>query len=173
MSEKVKPIKRNPALVEFSKDHHFGLLLVWKIRQGQRKEIPPVRIANYISFFFHEDLIHHFADEEKYLFIKLPLTDIQRKRAEGEHAEIRSLVAGIKQNPFDRGLLTEFADLLEGHIRFEERELFNRLQAVMSEEELLKLLNEVPARPHPGDDAWEDNFWEREEKKVKEKSYAG
>ena len=177
MSEKNKPIKRNPALVEFSKDHHFGLLLVWKIRQGQRTGIPPVRIANYVSVFYEEDLAQHFADEEKYLFSKLPAENPQRRRAEKEHAEVRALISSIREDPFGHHWLKEFANLLEAHIRFEERELFNQLQASMSQEELLQLLKEVPARPHMDEDAWKDKFWERKgekEKRIKkEKHHAG
>lgn len=161
MSEKTKPIKRNPALVEFSRDHHFGLLLVWKIRQGQRTGIKPVRIGKYISFFYQEDLAHHFADEETWLFPKLPADDPQRLRAEREHLEVRSLVNSISQDSSDPQLQTRFADLLEAHIRFEERELFNELQDRMSEEQLLRLLKEVPARPHPEEGAWKDEFWQR------------
>lgn len=170
MSGSHKPIKRNPALVEFSKDHHFGLLLVWKIRQGQRNEIPPVRISNYILYFYEQDLVHHFADEEKHLFIHLAEKDPLRLRAEREHAQVRSLVSSIRQNPENEGWHTEFTQLLEGHIRFEERELFNQLQATMSEEELLTLLKEVPARPHLDDEDWNDQFWKRQ---AKDKKYAG
>ena len=173
MIEKTKPIKRNPALVEFSKDHHFGLLLVWKIRQGRRNNIPAVRISQYVIHFYEEDLAQHFADEEKYLFSSLRESDPWRLRAENDHAEIRSLVESIRQSPYDGFWLQEFSDLLEGHIRFEERELFNQLQASMSEEQLLKILKEVPARPHLNDEDWEDHFWVRSVKNVKEKNYAG
>lgn len=173
MSEKTKPIKRNPALVEFSKDHHFGLLLVWKIRQGLRAGIPPVRISNYVSYFFQEDLVHHFADEEQYLFIHLAADEPLRIQAEAEHAEIRALASSIRQEAHEEKWLTAFANLLEAHIRFEERQLFNHLQSLMSEDQLLKLLKEVPARPHIDEDAWEDTFWVREKKKEKVKSHAG
>ena len=50
------PIKRHPAIVSFSKDHHFGLLLVWKIRQGLSRQVDPERISNYTGYFFKEDL---------------------------------------------------------------------------------------------------------------------
>lgn len=173
MSKKNRPLKRNPALVEFSKDHHFGLLLVWKIRQGQRKGISTARIGSYVSFFYQEDLAQHFADEEEYLFSELPANDPLRLRAEREHAEVRALVSSIKHEPYEGLWLTEFAELLERHIRFEERELLNQLQSRMSEQQLLKLLHEVPARPHPKDDAWEDQFWARTPKKVEEKSHVG
>ena len=33
------PIKRTSSLISYSKEHHFGLLLVWKIRQGIKREI--------------------------------------------------------------------------------------------------------------------------------------
>ncbi|WP_017730909.1 hemerythrin domain-containing protein [Nafulsella turpanensis] len=166
MSKKTKPIKRSPALVEFSKDHHFGLLLVWKIRQGQRAGIPPVRIAQYVTYFYEQDLQHHFADEEKFLFPTLHEHNSLRQRAEREHAEIRGLVSSIRHFPFDPEWLKSFAELLEAHIRFEERELFNQLQTLMSEAELLKLLKEVPARPHLEDEKWRDRFWERKPKEI-------
>ena len=166
MREEVKPIKRKPALVEFSKDHHFGLLLVWKIRQGQRTGIPPVRIAQYITYFYEEDLSQHFADEEEFLFPTLPSSHAQRLRAEREHAQIRSLMSSIRQFPSDPEWLMAFADLLEAHIRFEERELFNHLQACITKEELLQLLQNVPPRAHPEDEDWVDRFWERKQKKT-------
>ncbi|AHM62710.1 hypothetical protein D770_22315 [Flammeovirgaceae bacterium 311] len=171
MSNSPKPIKRNPALVEFSKDHHFGLLLVWKIRQGLQTGIAPVRISRYVSCCYVADLAHHFADEELYLFPHLAPSDPQRLRAEQDHTKIRSLVADIKQKPDDEVKLTAFANLLDAHIRFEERELFNQLQASMSKEELLKLLKNVPARPHLDDGAWNDIFWVRKEQK--QMSHAG
>lgn len=171
MSLKSKPIKRSPALVEFSRDHHYGLLLVWKIRQGQRTGIPPVRISEYVSFFYQEDLGHHFTDEEVYLFPILDEDNPGRQRAEREHAEIRSLIGSIRQEPAHSAWLSQFAGLLEAHIRFEERELFNQLQASMREDELLQLLKEVPARPHIEDGVWKDEFWARKE--MNRKSHAG
>lgn len=32
-------MKRNENLVPLSRDHHFGLLCCWKIRQGIKKEV--------------------------------------------------------------------------------------------------------------------------------------
>ena len=49
-------MKRNPNIVPLSKDHHFGLLHVWKIRQGLKKDIAPARIARYVVFHLEE---HH------------------------------------------------------------------------------------------------------------------
>ena len=62
------PIKRHQALVSFSKEHHFGLLLVWKIRQGLANAVSAERISRYVLFFFNEDLKFHFREEEELLF---------------------------------------------------------------------------------------------------------
>ena len=59
MKESSAPIKRHSALLEFSREHHFGLLLVWKVRQGLKKDIDLIRITDYIVFFFEKDLIQH------------------------------------------------------------------------------------------------------------------
>ena len=56
------PIKRHQALVAFSKDHHFGLLLIWKIKQGLANAIRVERITNYILYFFEEYLLQHFKE---------------------------------------------------------------------------------------------------------------
>ena len=71
------PLKRHQAIVSFSKDHHFGLLLVWKIRQGLVKDIDAERISNYVLFFFKEDLVKHFREEEQFLFCKLPAAELE------------------------------------------------------------------------------------------------
>jgi hemerythrin-like domain-containing protein len=159
MKEAIKPIKRDPALVQFSRDHHFGLLLVWKIRQGLRANIEPERITNYVKFFFQEDLVHHFAEEESHLFVKLSEDDPMRLRAENEHNEMQELLAQLENQPSDISILNKIALTLEKHIRFEERELFNRLQSTMSEKELLDLLNEVPERDPINEEHWDDKFW--------------
>ena len=49
------PIKRHQALVSFSKDHHFGLLLVWKIKQGLNNAVFLELISNYILYCFAQD----------------------------------------------------------------------------------------------------------------------
>lgn len=173
MSTPNKPIKRSPALVEFSKDHHFGLLLVWKIRQGLRTGIAPVRISRYVSCSYVADLAHHFADEELFLFTQLEEENPLRIRAEKEHEALRTLVRNLNEVPGDEATLKAFSDLLEQHIRFEERELFNKLQATLSAEALLTLLTQVPARPHLDDKDWQDHFWVWKKEAVEAKSHAG
>lgn len=130
--KKHKPIKRSKAFVQFSKDHHFGLLLVWQIRRDIAKETVPLQMAAYVLDFFENDLRLHFKEEEELIFSRLPAEDSLRKQAETEHSKLYLLIECIKCNKSDRQFLRLFADSLEAHIRFEERVLFNHLQKTMS-----------------------------------------
>lgn len=154
------PIKRHQAIVSFSKDHHFGLLLVWKIRQGLGKSVNAERISKYVVYFFKEDLEKHFKDEEQLLFCKLPVDDSLRKRAEEEHQTIYNMVNAIEKNNNDTKLLNELANVLEKHIRFEERELFNHLQKKITPADLELIEKRVSNDAKDVDEKWEDDFWE-------------
>ncbi len=154
------PLKRHPAIVSFSKDHHFGLLLVWKIRQGLAKEVDAERISNYILFFFTEDLEKHFKDEEQLLFCKLPVNDTLRKQAEKEHQSIYNLINAIQKNKNDTDLIRRLADDLERHIRFEERELFNHLQNIIPPDVLEEIAAGTSNNDKATNEKWKDVFWE-------------
>jgi hypothetical protein len=156
-----RPIQRHKALVPFSKDHHFGLLLAWKIRQGLSRNIEPVRISNYVQYFFAQDLEGHFTEEEQHLFPLLPADDPMRIQAEAEHASIRRLVGEIAKDKSDASLLLEFADQLQAHIRFEERILFNHMQTSLAEQDLqIGYEESVPRKDI--DAEWFDIFWSRD-----------
>ena len=154
------PIKRHQALVSFSKEHHFGLLLVWKIRQGLANAVSAERISRYVLFFFNEDLKIHFREEEELLFSKLPASDTVRIQAEEEHKEIYRLIAVITQTANDEKLLRQFADTLDKHIRFEERTLFNHLQTHVAPEELEEISKRF-SNSVDLDSKWDDVFWLR------------
>lgn len=154
------PIKRNAAIVEFSRDHHFALLLIWKIREGLKKSIDPARISRYAIYFYDTDLIHHFEEEETVLFNKLSSDNRLRVQAESEHTDIKQLLDELKNKSDDNNLLKTFADTLEKHIRFEERELFNHLQENISDNDLAEIASSIRTRNHEPDGAWDDIFWE-------------
>lgn len=159
MNPKPEPIKREPSLVRFSREHHHGLLLVWKIREGLRRKIDAARIIDYASKFFSAELEPHFADEEQNLLPFLPPEDELRVRTETEHKKLRSVIRELEAaNSVDRKL-NELAQLLEEHIRFEERILFNHLQSILSKEQLSKIDSEGTTRTCRFDDDWKDQFW--------------
>lgn len=151
------PIKRNKSLVNLSKEHHFGLLASWKIRRGFDLQIEPKRIADFVINLWETHLRSHFNAEEIILFnvIKHPLID----EALAQHLKLRALITSISKD-FNTKQLTDFANLLEQHIRFEERQVFKMLQQELSEDKLDKigkLLNELHKEPF--EDTYKDEFW--------------
>ncbi|MDE5430390.1 hemerythrin domain-containing protein [Elizabethkingia meningoseptica] len=149
-------MKRNENIVLLSRDHHFGLLCSWKIRQGLKKEIAARRIGRYVRYFWTSHLEEHFREEEEILF---PYADDEFvERIRQEHRQIRSLTAAIEiaVNP---ELLLSFANALEQHIRFEERTWFPHLEELLDNqtlEEIGKALDVVHAVET---DEYEDEFW--------------
>jgi hypothetical protein len=160
MTKSTIPIKRSPALVQFSKDHHFALLLIWKVRQGLRFGIESQRINNYIIFFFQNYLEEHFKEEEDLLFVHLDYNNASRIVAEEDHKTIREIMEEIKSDLKNKTISTEFINRLEKHIRFEERELFNELQNALNESDL-NIIAEKMDTLHPAlkEDNWKDTFW--------------
>lgn len=147
-----QPIKRHPSLQPVSREHHFGLLLCWKIRQGFRLDISPERIKSYSDWFWKNHLMAHFEVEEKYIFSVLPADDPLIIQAFSEHHRLKKL--------FESDDIPESFRLIEQeldqHIRFEERVLFNKVQQVATPEQL-QLIEENHNTPF--DDNWEDEFW--------------
>lgn len=155
-----KPLKRHPALVPLSQDHHFGLLLCWKIRTGLKKGVNTERIKDYLNYFFRKHLEKHFQMEEEILFTFLAKNDLLRKDAESQHQFLRKLHENILDGfeEVDGGLKT-FADELESHIRFEERILFPYMQTELLEKELVDFKNKLDQVHKKVEEDWEDEFW--------------
>jgi hypothetical protein len=145
-----KPIKRSKAFIAFSKDHHFSLLLTWKIRQDIASNVNGEHISNYVRGFFNDNLRQHFKEEEELIFSRLAANDVLRKQAEDEHKKIVQIVKSLSKNYNDNNLLKQFADLLEAHVRFEERILFNHLQEVLMPEELDEIFLSMEAHDDAG-----------------------
>jgi len=146
------PLKRVEELKAFSKDHHHGLLLGWKIRTGLKKNIGVKRISAYIEWFYQNHLLPHFELEEKYVFPILGRNDALIQRAYVEHREIHLTMAV----GFNEETLIKFADLLGAHIRFEERVLFHEIQAVATKEQLFiihQIHHDIPFTE------FRDEFW--------------
>lgn len=148
------PIKRNEYLKPLSRDHHHGLLLCWKIREGFKKGIELERIKSYIDWFYTNHLVSHFKTEEKFVFPILGNDHDLIKKALSEHRRLTRL---FEQTSDLAKTLSILEEELENHIRFEERVLFNEIQAVASESEIQVIQNvELANRPTV---EWQDEFW--------------
>lgn len=151
------PIKRNKNLVNLSKDHHFGLLASWKIRHGLELKTEPKRISDFIINFWEKHLSSHFNAEEVTVFnvIKHPLID----EALAQHLKLRTLITSISKD-CNTEQITGFANLLEQHIRFEERQVFKMLQQELSEEKLDEIGKHLDELHHElFEDNYKDEFW--------------
>tara|TARA_R110002012_G_scaffold26086_1_gene85387 strand:- start:1000 stop:1464 length:465 start_codon:yes stop_codon:yes gene_type:complete len=151
-----KPIKRHEALKPLSREHHHGLLLCWKIRQGVKKEVEVARIKAYTEWFKIHYLDPHFEVEEEHIFPVLGNDHELVKRALKEHRRLKRL---FSQDTEVEIALNNIEEELDSHIRFEERVLFNEIQEVASAEQLADI-----EKHHNGiqfsDDDWQDHFWE-------------
>jgi iron-sulfur cluster repair protein YtfE (RIC family) len=123
-------VQRHPTLHRLSSDHHSGLVLARRARQaaqGDRHQ----RSAAWASVMdrFDAELEPHFQAEEADLLPAMRRAGETAlvERTLQEHAALRALLGeGRSEN------LEPFADLLTQHIRFEEKELFERAQQVLA-----------------------------------------
>lgn len=161
-----KPLKRHRFIIEYSKDHHYGLLLVWKIRQGLKKNIESHRIAGYINLFAEKELLPHFDEEEKFLLNLLSPNDALKIEAEKQHLELRQFLFEIMHEKVYYTTLNNFADFLEKHIRFEEREFFPHLQKTIDLDTVFYSEKKPFHNQNEFDTLWTDNFWESNSKVI-------
>ncbi len=149
-----QPIKRHEALQPWSREHHQGLLLSWKIKKGFSLNINPQRIKDYCDWFWKTHLLPHFESEENYLFPILDEENHLVERALEEHGLLRIM---FEQKEADTDTLSQIESLLNDHIRFEERVLFKAIQEVATLEEL-QLLEDVH-KEGVSCEVWTDEFW--------------
>lgn len=148
------PIKRHPALQPLSRDHHQGLLLSWKIREGFRRGVDVQRVWQYAVHFYRHELVPHFETEERYVFSILGDGHLLVKRALAEHRRLNRL---FSEGGDPKRNLSLIEEELEAHIRFEERVLFQEIQDTASEEQLREAeAQHAQTVAYP---AWEDEFW--------------
>lgn len=154
-----KPIKRHEAIKPYSREHHHGLLLCWKIREGLERNIAVDRLKRYADFLWETQIYPHFEAEEKYMFPVLGEEHTMIIQAKKEHQRLAQL---FHDNNNVLESLKIIAIELDEHIRFEERILFNKIQEVATEEEM-----KVIDQHHEilNSQNWEDPFWEEFKKK--------
>ena len=159
--QNTSPIKRDPRLIWLSRDHHDGLLIGWKIRQGIAYKVPTARIVDYVLNAFAAELEPHFAEEEDLIFSRLDKSDELRSRAEGDHTAIRSMMGKLNSSGVDTvAVLHEFAAMLQAHIRFEERILFPHVERTIPAEDLDAIGRQLHVHhSNKTSLAWSDAFW--------------
>lgn len=147
--------KRLPSLVPLSHDHHHGLALALRLRQGESALLTdgwthdPVRQAAIVVEFYRTDLRAHFAAEEEALFPAMR-REVERtvpllERLTAEHRTLERDITALAGAPA-AGLperLAALGSLLERHIRTEERELFPAFEESVSAESAEQIGREI------------------------------
>jgi Hemerythrin HHE cation binding domain len=134
-------VKRHAALVPLSHDHHHALVQARRLR-----EAGPAGATAFLRFFASETT-RHFREEEELVFPLLYDDEPESLREILlQHHRLRTLALRLRAGEDVSG---ELADLLEAHIRLEERDLFEVIQRAASAEQLaqLGLAPREPAAP--------------------------
>lgn len=128
-------MKRCPALRNLSNEHHQGLVLSKRAKRAAGTE-DAQRVWQEIRDRFAAELEPHFRAEETGLLPALERVGQAGlvRQTLAEHTELRRLIGENSALA-----MTGFAELLERHIRFEERELFETAQQELPIAELDKL----------------------------------
>lgn len=146
-------LKRSRQLKPLSSEHHQALLVAFQLKQGLAGHAEsagaPRELTGLVNLARRVEeglLLGHGRAEEELLGCHLPGPDL--KRLAFEHRELARLVEQARQgSPQDaRQALSAFAELLERHVRWEERELFDAVERAMAEEELIVVGQELERR---------------------------
>ena len=137
-------MKRDINLQPLSRDHHHGLLLGWKIRQGLKYKISTDLIKEYVRYFSAKALFPHFREEENFVLSFLDDADTYKQRTLLEHMDIKATVAILDDcHGKEMKFLLRLAIMLDDHIRFEERKLFPYMQDRLSAAQLEEMGNSI------------------------------
>ncbi|HEX8680779.1 MAG TPA: hemerythrin domain-containing protein [Ardenticatenaceae bacterium] len=141
-------MKRHPALQNLSRDHHLLLLQARQIRwyaAGDRRAPSFNVILTDFLDTWDETGAPHLRQEEAILlpfYARFPSAEQRQheRRALQEHQWLRAQIAALQQSEANQQeLIAEIGAALHNHIRFEERILFQRIQALVPESDMQTL----------------------------------
>jgi hemerythrin-like domain-containing protein len=134
---------RNKSLIPLSRQHQRALALC--VRIDRAHPIPDTDFEAWqaeIEQHFEPEIRVHFAAEESVLFPAargFPELSPMVSELVAEHASLRESFSRARTHLVSEERLLAFAQQLSTHIRKEERLLFERLQELMSADELRDL----------------------------------
>lgn len=139
-------MKRHEALTPLSREHHGALILAQLIKRNAPayRGLPTDTVGKiqYAVDFFQSNLLSHFKKEEAILLkVKHCSTDVAAITEDiiAEHTLLKNMFLSLEAAPDVISVLDELGQLLQAHIRKEERILFPLIQEHCTEEELSRL----------------------------------
>lgn len=152
-----KQANRTQQLKPLSQEHVDGAIFINRLRQGINK-VAPERLRAYALWYWKNHIRPHFYQEEKILLPHMPAEHEWAKKLKEDHAYIRDLVLSLDQHA-DKQSFIALCDLIDEHVRFEERDLFTFIEKSLPESELNAISEQLSRHPVEADD-WNDKFWE-------------
>lgn len=134
-------MKRSPHLRRLSVEHQSALSFANRLDRAARvaPESELRTWATELEYRWRNELAPHFAIEERVWLPALSaagLADLAQRTA-AEHAALAALMVDSALSMREK--FVRFASLLQAHVRFEERELFEAAQRTLPESELAAL----------------------------------
>ena len=132
-------MKRHPALVPLSHDHHHALVEARRLRRAAGTPESAAAAGAFLRFLA-EETVPHFRDEEELLFPRVLDFEEAREllvKALLEHQRLHALTARLQQSVSAGGeiedLMRELGELFEAHVRLEERRLFPLIERLLED----------------------------------------
>jgi hemerythrin-like domain-containing protein len=126
-------MKRAEALRPLSREHLVALTVAKKLREATD---PPAASAEFLEFWEVDGRDHFRAEEEVLLPVWALYAEVDRvgvARMLEEHLEIRREALRLAREEVTIERLQKLGQLLHDHVRFEERELFPRVEEDLDE----------------------------------------
>ncbi len=138
---------RDPSLIPLSHQHHRALALCVRLQRAlEAGPVEPRAWQAEAHQLYADEVQVHFVAEEKILFPaanRFPELTALVEELQVEHELLRENFVRAGEGKLDEAGLAIFAQLLSGHIRKEERQLFEVLQQRLRPEELKNLGHEL------------------------------
>ena len=134
---------RDKSLIPLSRQHQHALALCVRIDRASPINDPDLRSwQEEIAQHFEMEIKFHFAAEERVLFpVARTFGELTALVDEllADHENLRKSFSKAEGRTMSAAGLSEFARQLSTHIRKEERQLFERMQVLLSPAELATL----------------------------------
>jgi hemerythrin-like domain-containing protein len=132
-------MKRHLALIPLSHDHHRALVEARRLRRAA-DDPASAAVAEAFLRFFADATVRHFREEEELLFPSVFDREEAREllvQALLEHQRLHALAAQLRQQleagDSLAGVMRQLGELLEAHVRLEERRLFPVIEQLLPE----------------------------------------
>ncbi len=156
-------MKRDLSLQPLSWQHHDTLMACLMIEKGVKKNADVKILQDFTRHIWEKDIDTHFRLEENHLIPHLRKNHFPEyllKSLLNDHDLLRNISTRLLNGGATHKLFLSFANLLEQHVRFEERVVFEKAQELIPEEELQKVAVHFPLEHSNSCKSYPIKFWE-------------